>query len=122
LKLTHAKPISETRLRKWRRLVTVFVLFIYFLTGALHRIADFDAMNASGMTVVALMNSSDHAGPSEEGAVAGHHCHGCFSLSVPGPFNVAMLLQSKRQFIMARDVMRRDSATEIDPPPPKYLT
>ena len=112
--------IDGTRLCKPRGLMTVFVLVLYLLTGTLHQFCGFDVTNSASTTIVSALGSDD--GHSESAAAADHHCHGCFSVSVPAPVVVAASIGPVRRLIVLRDVKLGDRATGIDPPPPKFLT
>ena len=69
-------------LRPPRKIAAVFVMAMYLLAGALHTLCDLDVTNASDNTAISI---NKDVGQSEKGVVAEHHCHGCFSVSVPAP-------------------------------------
>ena len=112
--------IDGIRLRKPRGLMTVFVLALYLLTGAIHEFCGFDATKSAGTTIVSMAGSDNEH--SEHGAAADHHCHGCFSVSMPAPVVAAASIELVRRLIVLHDVKLGDRATGLDPPPPKFLT
>jgi hypothetical protein len=112
--------IDGTRLCKPRGLTTVFVLALYLLTGALHEFCGFDVTKSASTTLVSMAGSDN--GHSEHGAAADHHCHGCFSVSMPAPVVAAASVEPVRRLIVLHDVKLGDRATGIDPPLPKFLT
>jgi hypothetical protein len=59
---------------------------------------------------------------SEKGTAAEHHCHGCFSVSLPAPGTVDAILTRVTDALVLRDVQRSGLPPGIDPPPPKFLT
>jgi len=117
--MKRSSSIDGTRLCKPRGLMTVFVLVLYLLTGALHEFCGFDVTKSTGTTIVSVLGSDD--GHSEHGAAADHHCHGCFSVSMPAPVLAAASIGLVRRLIVLRDVKLGDRTTGIDPPPPKFL-
>ncbi len=113
-----ARHQRSSFLRVPRRIVAALVVAIYVLAGALHGLCDLDVANPSGKIVISLADkSTDH---SEKGAL-GHHCHGCFSVSVPAPVTAAVNIEPIRKAVVTNVVLRRGLPPGIDPPPPKYL-
>ena len=106
--------------RRVRGALALFVLTMYLVGGVLHGLYDLDVTNASGEAVISLVDKG--VGHSEKGVVAGHHCHGCFSVSVPAPTIGAMKLMPAVEVMAALDVGHRGLPPGIDPPPPKFLT
>jgi len=104
-----------------RRLIAVVVLMLYLLAGALHTFCDLDIAGPRE-TVVSLVNIDEHGQKSDEGTVAGHHCHGCFPVSVPAPLTAVSSAEPVRTLVVFLDVERDGRKNGIDPPPPKFLT
>lgn len=101
--------------------MSVLVLMLYLVAGALHTFCDLDVAVAPTESIVTAVNSHDHARHSDGGMVAGHHCHGCFSVSVPAPLVIGAAVAAPRPLILSHDAVLGDTATGIDPPPPKFL-
>ena len=101
-------------------MLAVLLVGIYLLAGALHGFCDLDVSNASGGEVAWSVDKD--AGQTGKGAVAEHHCHGCFSVFVPAPATVAAGVEPASKMILAHVVVRRGLSPGIDLPPPKSLT
>ncbi|WP_416194104.1 hypothetical protein [Nitrobacter sp. TKz-YC01] len=99
--------------------MVVLVLGIYLSAGLLHGVCDFDVTNPSGKEIISLVDKSDGA---FKHGVVGHHCHGCFSVSVPVPVLAARTILPAREVTVAHVILRRGLSPGIDPPPPKFLT
>ena len=93
-------------------------MVMYVLAGALHGLCDLDVTNPAGKVAISLADKS--TGHSEKGA-PGHHCHGCFSVSVPAPVTAAIGIEPAREAVVAHVVLLRGLPSGIDPPPPKSL-
>lgn len=106
--------------RRVRGALALFVLAVYLFGGVLHGLCDLDVTNASDRTVISLADKD--SGHSEKGVVADHHCHGCFSVSLPAPAFGAMEVMPTVKVVAALDAGRRGLPPGIDPPPPKFLT
>ena len=107
--------------RRLRGVLALFVLAIYLLGGVLHGLCDLDVTNAAGDAVISLADTGA-AGHSDKGAIADHHCHGCFSVSIPAPAIGAADVMPTVKVMAVREVGRRGLPPGIDPPPPKFLT
>src|SRR5262249_36729849 len=75
------QPKGFFHLRNWRGLLAVLVASVYLLTGTLHGVYDVDVTASSNSSEIVTMlgGASGHA---DHKALAGHHCHGCFSVAV----------------------------------------
>jgi len=117
------QTIAENRKPATRRGIAV-VLFIlaYLLSGMLHGVIDVDeAYPLASQTLTAL----DQKVPptSEKGALADHHCHGCFSMSMPElPEQFLRAIEPETVVFTPFASVLSDSIRDLDPPPPKYLT
>ncbi|WP_298876392.1 hypothetical protein [uncultured Bradyrhizobium sp.] len=90
---------------------------MYLLAGVLHGAHDIDVTSPSGGSGIASF--LDHGGHSDHKALAGHHCHGCFSVAVVQPQQSDAIAD-----LMAAPVQQRVSAligiaSDTDSPPPK---
>lgn len=115
---TSACHSNLSLLRVPRRVLALLILGIYLLAGVLHGVCDFDVTSSPGRTVISLSDTS--RGTSEHGIIS-HHCHGCFSVSMPAPVLVARTIEPAREVIVAHVVLRRGLSPGIDLPPPKIL-
>ncbi|WP_244422166.1 hypothetical protein [Bradyrhizobium sp. ORS 285] len=103
-----------------RRIAALCVIAAYLLAGALHGACDLDVAHASSgkPEIAALL---DHAGHSDQRGVADHHCHGCFSVSVPQ----LQLAAVPADIVAATDwpipVLRAGILSDAESPPPKHL-
>lgn len=109
-------------LRNWRGLVAVLVATTYLLSGVLHGAHDIDVTSPAGGPEIASILDSGFDGHGDHKALAGHHCHGCFSVAA------AESAQSQAATdIVAAPVAQRAPALvgiapDTDSPPPKHLT
>ena len=117
--LSFARHQQPSFLRLPHRSLAAFVMVMFVLAGALHGMCDLDVTNPSGKIVISLADNS--TGHSEKGAL-GHHCHGCFSVSVPAPVTAAVNIEPAHKLLVASVGLPRGLPPGIDPPPPKYLT
>ncbi len=106
--------------RTLRGATAMFVLGMYLLAGVLHGVCDLDVTNPSSKIAVSLIDKA--AGHSDKGSLADHHCHGCFSISVPFPVVAAVAAMPTVEVVPTLQVVRRGMPPGIDPPPPKFLT
>jgi hypothetical protein len=113
--------IVRTLPRSLRRAMAMFVLGMFLIGGVLHGVCDLDVTNPSGKAAIALVDKS--TGHPETGGLADHHCHGCFSVSVPTPVMASPIeVMPTVKVTPALQVARRGLPPGIDPPPPKFLT
>lgn len=118
-KLTSASSASRTpRPRTWRGIVAIVVMAMYVLAGALHGFCEVDVTNSAGQDVIAMSTSENTDGP---GKAAGgeHHCHGCFSVSVPTPLHASAMIESKVAGLTQPTADGSGLVPAIDTPPPK---
>nr|GAJ35670.1 hypothetical protein BDOA9_0148760 [Bradyrhizobium sp. DOA9] len=73
----------------------MLIAAVYLIAGALHGVHDIDVTTPSGGSEIAAMldGASGHL---DHKAIGGHHCHGCFSVTVaqPAPATAATALVS----------------------------
>lgn len=94
----------------------------YLLSGALHEFLDMDVTAPGGGRFVVVMSSTKDSDTSGKTAVAEHHCHGCFSVSVPAPVPASVAIEPKVAVIPTPLSGNSDLVRGIDTPPPKILT
>ncbi|MCG6206974.1 hypothetical protein LPW26_20210 [Rhodopseudomonas sp. HC1] len=96
----------------------------YLLSGLIHGGCDFDFATMGGGSQVAMMSASADGGQHSDGdTLAGHHCHSCFSVSVPAsPVPVLVATTLNATLLGHATATLIDRAYGLDPPPPKPLT
>jgi len=103
-----------------RRVAALCVMLAYLLAGALHGACDLDVAHAPAgkPEIASLLDQADH---SDQRGIAGHHCHGCFSVAVP-QLQLAVI---PAEIVAATDwaipVLRAGILPDSDSPPPKHL-
>ena len=116
-----ATRYGTCRLRAPRGIAAVFLIVAYLLSGALHEFLDMDVTAPGGRIVVAFSSTKD-TDTSGKGMAAEHHCHGCFSVSVPAPLLASATIEPKVAVIAPLLSGNSDLVPGIEPPPPKFLT
>lgn len=108
------------RLRTPRGIAAVLIVVAYLFAGFSHGLCDLDVANPGGAAVVSV--PLDEGGDAaDKGALAGHHCHGCFSVAMPA------MAQAPQQDDLPVSKWRpplpqlTGQAPGTDTPPPKYL-
>lgn len=98
----------------------VLMVVVYLFVGLAHSHCCFGlADTASGSVVSATLDEGTDL--ADKGALAGHHCHGCFAATVPAiaqPLQQAALPLLKWQLPPPQ---LTGQAPSTDTPPPKYL-
>nr|WP_284263597.1 hypothetical protein [Bradyrhizobium iriomotense] len=114
------RPFGMFRPRHLRGLLAVLVATIYLLSGLLHSAHDLDVTNPSGKAEIASVLDGA-AGHADHKAFAGHHCHGCFSVTVAQPAQS----ETSITLVSAPSAHREPAFAGIEPdtdsPPPKHL-
>ena len=91
--LAPRQPLGYCRPRNWRGLLAVLIAAVYLLAGALHGLHDIDVTTPTGGSeIAAVLDSSGHT---DHKALGGHHCHGCFSVTVAQPMSRPPILRSR---------------------------
>ncbi len=98
----------------------MFMMVAYLLAGALHGLCDLDVTNPGGNTPISMSIGKDE-GRSSKGVVAEHHCHGCFSVSVPAPVVASALIEPASIVLPLSLTHYPNLIPGIEPPPPKIL-
>lgn len=107
--------------RPRRGMIAVFAIVLYLLSGALHALCHLDVTTPCGEHIVAI--AADHAaGHSDKAAIDDHHCHGCFSVSIPAPVLASALFEPLSTILRPLQTSASNLAPSLDPPPPKTLT
>jgi hypothetical protein len=110
-----------TRPRPVRAAFAVFAMVFYLISGALHAACHLDVTSPTGDKVLAI--TADHAaGRSDKADIADHHCHGCFSVSIPAPALASALLEPLSTILPPLQASASGLVPSLDPPPPKTLT
>lgn len=114
-----ARIFQHRLLRVSRQAVAMAVLVMYLLAGAVHGLCDLDLTTGSPTAIVTLPSQGgDH---SDNVLAADHHCHGCFSVSLPSPNVVATASELVSAPVRHEDAERNSVQRGIEPPPPKSL-
>jgi hypothetical protein len=114
------QPSGTCRRRDWRGLLSVLIAVIYLLAGVLHGSHDIDVTTPGGGSEIAavLDGPSDH---SDHWAIGGHHCHGCFSLTVTQPAPAAVTVALASASSPHRAPRLAGIVPDTDSPPPKPI-
>ncbi|MGY3233760.1 MULTISPECIES: hypothetical protein [unclassified Bradyrhizobium] len=115
-------PHRCSSLRNWRGLVAVLVAIMYLLSGVLHGAHDIDVASPSGGSEIASILNDGAAGHGDHKALAGHHCHGCFSVAVVQPVQSEIAADMLAAPVAQRASALAGIAPETDSRPPKSLT
>ena len=107
--------------RSARGIAIVLLIVSHLFAGALHSLSDFDVTHPSGPSrITALVQSN--VGQPDEGVVADHHCHGCFSVSLPSRVVAAVSVEPLSTVFPQLRTLGSDLTPGVDTPPPKHLT
>ncbi len=115
------RPYSFSRLRNWRGLVAVLVATMYLLSGVLHGAHDIDVTSPSDGSEIASILDDGSAGHGDHKVLAGHHCHGCFSVAVAQPLQASIGTELVDATPVPHHPMLSGIAPDTDSPPPKHL-
>ncbi|MEW6644245.1 MAG: hypothetical protein AB1586_27315 [Pseudomonadota bacterium] len=107
-----------------RRVMAGLCVLVYLVAGALHGACDLDVTTpAAGGMLVMSMAPDASADLADKATVGDHHCHGCFSVSVPAPSQAGLAQRDDaRPVRFAPEPMRLGAVPLLDTPPPKHLT
>jgi hypothetical protein len=105
--------------RSLRDATALLVLAMYLIAGVLHGVCDLDVAHSPSKIAVSLIDEG--TGHSDRGTLAEHHCHGCFSVSVPASVVVAAAMMPTVEVRPALLAAHRGLVPGLDPPPPKSL-
>nr|WP_249809802.1 hypothetical protein [Bradyrhizobium sp. 139] len=100
--------------------MSVLIAVVYLLAGALHGLHDIDVTTpGGGSEIAAVLDGS--AGHGDYKTIGGHHCHGCFSVTVAQPTPPA----ASSALVSASSPQHAPRLTGIipdtDSPPPKHI-
>ncbi|MBB4367239.1 hypothetical protein GGD63_000008 [Bradyrhizobium sp. cir1] len=102
--------------------MAVVVAVLYLLSGALHGAHDIDVTSPSGGSEIASILGDGPAGHGDHKALAGHHCHGCFSVAAVQPVQSDAAADVMGPPVPQRQPSLAGIAPDTDSPPPKHLT
>ncbi|UPK24205.1 hypothetical protein [Bradyrhizobium sp. 195] len=115
------RPAILHRLRHWRGLLAVLVAVTYLFAGAAHGLCDIDVTSPSGGSEIASFVDDGSAGHGDHKALAGHHCHGCFSVAIAQPLHSATTAGVIAAPVAQRQPMLVGIAPDTTSPPPKPI-
>ncbi|MCP3408940.1 hypothetical protein [Bradyrhizobium sp. CCGB01] len=113
------QPALLRRLRHWRGLLAVLVAVTYLFAGAAHGLCDIDVTSPSGGSEIAAIVDDGSAGHGDHKALAGHHCHGCFSVAIAQPQHSAAAVGVIAAPVRQRQPTLVGIAPDTTSPPPK---
>jgi hypothetical protein len=118
--LANRQPPGYCRPRNWRGLLSVLIAVVYLLAGALHGLHDIDVTTPGGGSEIAAVidGSTDH---SDHQAIGGHHCHGCFSVTLAQPAPPAASIALVSASRLQRLSRLAGIVPDTDSPPPKQI-
>ena len=116
------RTAATSRLRSARGVVAVLVMLLFLGSGALHACFDIDVARPAGSQSVAALAQVDHDSTHKHGLAADHHCHGCFSVSMPAPVHVAAGVTPTWHMVVQPPARMTGQIPGTDTPPPKRLT
>ncbi|MFB6419590.1 MULTISPECIES: hypothetical protein [Bradyrhizobium] len=118
--LANRQPCRTSRPRHWRGLLSVLIAVVYLLASALHGSHDIDVTTPGGSSEIAAVLEGSPA-DTDHKAVGGHHCHGCFSLTVtqPAPSGASVALVSATR--SQHTPRLAGIVPDTDSPPPKHI-
>ena len=107
-----------------RRVMAGLCVLVYLMAGALHGACDLDVTHpATSGALVMSMAAETGTEPADKAMIADHHCHGCFSVSVPAPSQAGPVqLNAARPVLFAPEPVHVGRAPLLETPPPKQLT
>jgi len=109
-------------LRNWRGHLAVLVATMYLLSGVLHGAHDIDVTSPAGGSEIASILDNGVDGHGDHKALAGHHCHGCFSIAVVQPLQSEVAADIAAAPVPQRAPALSGIAPDTDSRPPKPLT
>jgi hypothetical protein len=115
-----ARSITMSRLRTLRGILAACAVALYVLAGALHGICGLDVANPSGTSELSSLTGK-HARHADETRSGEHHCHGCFSVTMPQTSAAAVIDQVPSSTYWVFPVGMRGILIEAQSPPPKHL-
>ncbi|PPQ18571.1 hypothetical protein CV770_15140 [Bradyrhizobium sp. AC87j1] len=114
------QPSGTCRQRNWRGLLSVLIAVVYLLASALHGSHDIDVTTPGGGSEIAAVLDGP-TGHSDHKAIGGHHCHGCFSLTVTQPAPAATSVAPAAASSPQHAPRLAGITPDTDSPPPKHI-
>jgi hypothetical protein len=115
------RPFRLFRLRNRRGLLAACLAIAYLLSGVLHTCQCLDVTNPFGQLEIAAASGPD-SGDTDSKAVAGHHCHGCFSVAFVQLFQPDTMSELVTAATPPSLPVLAGVTPDTDSPPPKRLT
>lgn len=97
----------------------MLVAALYLLAGQLHGAHDIDVTSPAGGSEIVMMLDHGAAGHGDHKALAGHHCHGCFSVAVDCHSQDATLTEALDPAPSQPQARLAGIAPDMDPRPPR---
>ncbi|MBR1220224.1 hypothetical protein JQ557_19625 [Bradyrhizobium sp. U87765 SZCCT0131] len=99
-------------------------MLVYVVAIGLHGACDLDVTGpAAGGIVVVSAAPDSGIDIADKALIADHHCHGCFTVSVPAPSETGLAQRdAMRPVRLATAPTLAGSVPGLDTPPPKHLT
>ena len=95
---------------------------VYILVGGLHVFCDKDVTIGSAAGAIISVSDAGDADATGKSAVADHHCHGCFAVSIPAQVLIVVPVEVVSAVVARPYVHRVDTTPKRDTPPPKFLS
>lgn len=115
------RPFILSRLRNWRGLLAVLVAVTYLFAGTAHGLCDLDVTSPAGGSEIASILEHGADGHGDHKALAGHHCHGCFSVAIAQPLHSTTASRIIAAPVRQRQPILIGIAPEATSPPPKPI-
>ncbi len=118
--LANRQPSGSRRSRTWRGLLSVLIAAVYLLAGALHGAHDIDVTTPRGGSEIAAAVDAAN-GHGDHKVIGGHHCHGCFTLTVAQPAPAAAAIALASAPTPQRAPRLAGIVPDTDSPPPRPI-
>jgi hypothetical protein len=124
---SRSSQFGKRRLRTARGVASVFLALVCLLAGAFHQLRDLQ-VNAAMLKPAALesltknTDTSGKIGISRTNVIAEHDKDDSFSVTTPAQLIVSALVIPSSILFRQPGTANTGSVTEIETPPPRYLT
>lgn len=102
--------------------MAIFLIVAYLLSGVLHQCPGTNVTSPVSSGWAVAMSSIQNTDTSGTGLAADHHCHGCFSVTMPTPALVSVRIEPQASAITPPLSHNSELLPGIEPPPPKLLS
>lgn len=106
-------------LRRLRGPWVVALAVLYLCVGPLHAFAHADAATVPATTSVVAMTVAGDSGVASHGIVAGHHCDGCLSITLPVLAVTSDTIAPPALLLAQAVTLVPEAPPGLDTPPPK---